>query len=92
MSAITCPKPPTLDSLQAMLDAGSRALLKASHAESLRAMYFYLGYTPLEAAMWERFNRCCHPGRKIRIKSRPVIIRMGKPAVSVRRPALWVPQ
>jgi len=48
---------------------------------------FYLGYTELEESIWLRFNRCCHEGRNIRIVSRPVTIRVGKPSISVRRPA-----
>lgn len=41
-----------------------------------RARYFYLGYTPLQEANWIRFNRVFHGGRKIKIKERPVTIRV----------------
>lgn len=74
-----------LKGLHDMMDRGSRLMARAMYEDAKRTMYFYLGYTAEEASMWRRFNRCCHAGRKIRIKERPVFIRMGKPTVSIRR-------
>lgn len=40
---------------------------------------FHLGYTIEEERMWLLFNRCCHPGRKIRLLPRPMRMAVGVP-------------
>lgn len=71
----------SLADMSEMINRGTRAMLEAAYADMERTRYFYLGYTRLEESMWTRFNRCCNPGRKIRIKERPVYIRAGKPTI-----------
>ena len=75
----------TLAELSEMMNRSGRAMMKATYAEIERNRHLYLGYTRLEESMWMRFNRCCNAGRKIRIKARPVYIRVGNPTVSFRR-------
>ena len=75
----------SLAEMSEMMSRGAKAMLEASYADMEKTRYLYLGYTRLEESMWLRFNRCCNAGRKIRIKERPVFIRMGKPTVSFRR-------
>lgn len=74
--------------INSVLNEGmTRWLVKEHQLQCEQFRKFYLGYSEAEEAMWLRFNRCCHEGRKIRLMPRPVVIRMGKPTVSVRRPA-----
>lgn len=45
-----------------------------------------LGYTIEEERMWLLFNRCCHPGRKIRLLPRPMRMAVGVPnSFAIRR-------
>lgn len=74
----------TLEALS-VLERASRDMLAAMMEDQDRTRYFYLGYTRDEERQWLLFNRCCHPGHDIRIKERPVMIRVGKPSFSVRR-------
>ena len=37
----------------------------------------HLGYTIEEERLWLLFNRCCHPGRKIRLLPRPMRMAAG---------------
>lgn len=47
--------------------------------EQARHRKLHLGYTIEEERMWMLFNRCCHPGRKIRLLPRPVRMAVGVP-------------
>lgn len=79
----------TLEALS-VLERASRDMLAAMMEDQDRTRYLYLGYTREEERQWLLFNRCCHPGESIRIKERPVMIRVGKPSFSVRQ-APFVP-
>lgn len=54
----------------------NEAMAKSVRADMKRTLNFYRGYTQLEADVWLRFNRCCHPGRKILLKDRPFRVRI----------------
>lgn len=74
----------TLDELSDTFKRASSNMLAAMMEDQERTRYFYLGYTREEERQWLLFNRCCHPGETIRIKDRPVMIRVGNPTVALR--------
>jgi len=76
--------------ISGMLNRLGKRTLPHLHDLMLRQCYTMAGYTPLEESMWIRFNRCCHPGRKIAIKDRVFYMRAGKIGdnLVIRRPPL----
>lgn len=74
----------TMEALS-VLERASRDMLAAMMEDQERTRYFYLGYTREEERQWLLLNRCCHPGQAIRVKARPVMMRVGKLTVALRR-------
>lgn len=59
---------------------GELAFLTAMMRQDMeRHRKLHLGYTIEEERMWLLFNRCCHPGRKIRLLPRPMRMAVGVP-------------
>lgn len=66
------------DEMRDTLNRIGKRLLAAEYQHMRDAHYAMMGYSPLEEAMWRRFNRCCHNGRRIEIKARTLRYRAGK--------------
>lgn len=59
---------------------GELAFLTALMRQDMdRHRKLHLGYTIEEERLWLLFNRCCHPGRKIRLLPRPMRMAVGVP-------------
>jgi len=68
-------------------NTGELAFLARHYFDDLaRWRKIHLGYTIEEERMWLLFNRCCHPGRKIRLLPRPMRMAVGVPnSFAIRR-------
>lgn len=61
-------------------DSGEMAfLVRMLRDDHERHRKIHLGYTVVEERLWLLFNRCCHPGRKIRLLPRPMRMAVGVP-------------
>jgi len=69
-----------------ILSGEQRFLKEILRQDRERHRKLHLGYTIEEERMWLLFNRCCHPGRKIRLLPRVMRMAVTRPnQIVVRR-------